>query len=305
MRFILILFVLVATGCGTLKSTHTDNVKAFAKSAKTLSAAPGELYQDISDYRHQLKLIEVSTIYASDKIVPRLNKIVEVKNQFEQNAAQINQSASLIESYAQCLLALTDAAYEKEWGKQSDELSLQLNTAFDSYNKLFNKKLPSSVGNFIGGVVSQIGSIKLRQLQKRYLKSFVDTGAVIINDVCDYFTTIVALTLDNELNDLDKQFANIMTTFYDNVYDYQKAQNVNPFDYLKYYNPLYLDMKEKLEVLHDLQTKTITSMQRIKTAHQKLQTAVDFNQPSELIAEIKDLYAATNDIKSSLKKLKK
>ncbi|RYF86490.1 MAG: hypothetical protein EON98_03545 [Chitinophagaceae bacterium] len=304
MRLLSVFLLLLLVGCSTLQSSHTENVKAFARSAKVLSVVPGELYSDISSYRHQLKLIESSTIYSSDKIVPRLNKLLEVKAQFDQNAAQIHQSALLIESYAECLMALTDEGYQKQLGKEGDDLSLKLNAAIQSYNQSFQKSIPVNVGSFIGSVVTKIGSLKLRQLQKRYLKSFVDTGALVINDVCDYFTSTVAGSLENELSSLDNQFVNTMTTFYDNVYEYQKSQNINPYDYLKSYNPLYLDMKAKLELLHSLQQKMVAAMDRIKIAHEKLRLTVDLQQPTQMIEEIKQLYASTAEVQTAFKKLK-
>ena len=304
MRIILLAFVFGLISCNTLHSGHNENLKAFAKSAKALCSVPGELYKDISEYRHQLKLIESSTIYSPDKIITRLDKLLDVKRQFDENAIQVQQSALLIESYAECLLALTDES-NKQFDEQSTELSLKLNAAVTSYNQGFKKNVPVNVGGFIGGVVKQIGSIKLKRLQKQYLKSFVDTGAYIINDICDYFTSSVAASLDNELSSLDRDFTNIMGTFYINVYEYQKAQNVNPFDYLKYYNPLYLDMKERLEDLHMLEQKTIASMQRIKDAHEKLRLALDMPPSKELIAEIKELYIATAEVQTAYNKLKK
>lgn len=304
MRLFFPCLILFLFSCSTLHSGHSENVKAFAKSAKALSAVPGELYSHISDYRHQLKLIESSTIYASDKIIARLDKILDMKRQFDQNAAAINNSTLLIESYAECLLALTDESY-KQFEKQTGEISLKINAAVTSYNQGLNRRVPVNVGNFIGGVVLQIGSIELRHLQKKYLKSFVDTGAHIINGICDYFTTTVAASLDNEMSSLDHQFTNIMTTFYDNIYEYQKSQNVNPFDYLRQYNPMYLDMKEKLQSLHSLQKKTIASMQRIKDAHEKLRIVVDLPPSKELVTEIKELYMATTEVQAAYKNMKK
>ncbi len=305
MKVFLPVLLISVYSCGTLKTAHTDNVKAFARSAKVLSAVPGKLYEDIAFFRHNLKMIEVSTVHRSEKLVEELNKVAALNRRFQNNAAQINSATMLIESYAECLLALTGAAYEKQWAKQGDELSLQLETAFTSYNKMFNQKLPPSIGGFIGGVVTKVGSIKLRTLQKKYLKSFIDTGAVIIKEVCDYYTETVAMALDSEVSSLDNQFINVLSHFYDNIYEYQKKQSINSFDYLKQYNPLYMEMKEKLGDLHLLQTSTIAAMKQLKLAHQSLQTMVDASLPGELSVEIKDLYSAAKEINATLKKSEK
>lgn len=302
------IFVLLSFGfcsCATLQSSHTDNVKAFARSAKVLSAVPGKLYSDMANYRYSLKMIEVSTVHRPEKLVEELDKIAVINSRFQNNAVQIAASASLIESYAECLLALTDAAYEQNWHKQSDELSLQLHTAFACYNQVCNQKLPVSAGRFIGEVVTRLGSIKLRSLQKKYLRNFVDTGALIIGDVCDYFTGTVGGTVEAELSSLDNQSANVMTHFYDEIYEYQKGQSINSFDYLKQYNPLYMEMKARLENLHTLEGKTMQAMQRIKEAHQSLQSSVDAPGQTGILANITALYLITSEINAYLKKSEK
>lgn len=302
MRFFPILLLLFFVSCRTLKTAQTDNVKSFARSAKVLSVVPGRLYNEIADYRHNLKMIEVSTMHRSEKLVEQLNTIAGLHQRFKSNAAKINSATALVQSYAESLLALTDAAYETDLAVQSDDLALQLNTAFASYNTLFNQKLPLSVGRFIGGVITKLGSMRLRSLQRKYLKSFVDTGAIIINDVCDYYSGTLAATLKSEISSLDNQFTQVMTHFYDDIYEYQQTQTVNPFDYLKLYNPLYLNLKDQLNNLHALEEKMEAAMQRIKIAHQSLQTIVNKAPRGELLTEIRDLYIATRDVKLAVER---
>lgn len=301
----LLIIVWIVSGCATLKSHHTQNVKSFARSCKTLSVVPGQLFQNISDYRHDLRMIESSTLFTPEKVIVRMNKIVESKEKFDQNAAKINGAATLIESYAECLLALTDDSYATDWKKQSDDLSMKLNSAVATYNRSFQTAIPPSIGKFIGGVVNKIGSIKLKQLQKQYLKTFVDTGAFIINDVCDFLSETTAETLQYELTSLDQQFENIMASFYDKVLEFEEKRSVNPFNYLKDYNPVYLDMKARLNGLHYMQQQMVASMKKIKSAHEKLQVSVDNQMTGEIITEIRELYAIANEITSSYKKFVK
>src|SRR5437763_16664900 len=123
--FIFFFACLIMIGCITQKESHNQNIKAFALSAKTISTAPGALYQNISDYRYDLRLIETSVAFSPSLVMKRLNKMAEEKQQFDENVNRINDAARIIESYAECLLALTDYS-EKDWKKQSDELSLKL-----------------------------------------------------------------------------------------------------------------------------------------------------------------------------------
>lgn len=288
--------------CSSLQPVQTENVKAFARSTRLMSAVPGELYGGITRYRHQLKMVEVSTVHRPEKLVEELDRMAAVNRRFLQNAAQVHGSMALVEAYAKALLALTDEGYAKATGKGGEDLGLQLNTALSTYNKLFSRNLPPSVGDFIGGVVARIGSAKLRSLQKKYLRSFVDSGAVLVTAVCDYYAASVAGTLQVELSSLNNQLSNVMTHFYANLYEYQKAQNVNSFDYLKLYNPLYMEMKRELEDLHYLHEKSSAAMVSLKLAHQSLQGAVENPVPGRLLTEVKDLYAAAAELRALLNK---
>lgn len=292
----------VVCACGSLQPAHTESVKAFAKAAKMMSAVPGELYGGVARYRHQLKMVEVSTVHRPEKLVEELDKVAVLNRRFQQTAAQVHASMALVDVYAQALLTLTDEGYAKAVGKGGTDLGLQLHTALSTYNKLLGRNLPPSVGDFIGGVVARIGSAKLRRLQKKHLRSFVDSGAVLVTAVCDYYTGTVAGTLQVELSSLSKGLTNVMTHFYATVYEYQKAQNVNAFDYLKLYNPLYMQMKEELEDLHQLQSKAAVAMEGLKAAHRSLQGVVDGAVPGRLTAEVKELHAAATELRGLLNK---
>lgn len=299
MRYLLFAILIVFSGCKTiLTTTHTNNVEGFARSAKTLSTAPGELYRNISDFRHELRLIESSTLFSSDKVIPRLDNISDMRRQFETNAAQINQACMIINAYAQSLLALVDEGYQKGLEDEDENLALQLNSAITAYNKNFNKNIPAGVGDFLGVVINKIGSVKLRKLQKEYLKEFVVQGDVIVDDVCDYFAVEVATSLDNEMLSLNSQFVNVMGNFYDNIEQYQRNQNINPFDYLKNYNPMYISLKDRLTGLHKLKIVTVSAMKGIQTTHEKLKESVLADNPVNLKEDILSLFDAVKEIKS-------
>jgi hypothetical protein len=299
MRYLLLLLLVSFSSCKTLlTSTHTSNVEGFARSAKTLSTAPGELYRNISDFRHELRLIESSTLFSSDKVIPRLNSIADMRRQFETNAAQINQACMIIHAYAQSLLALVDAGYQEQLENEDENLGLQLSSAISAYNKNFNKQIPAGVGDFLGVVINKIGSVKLRKLQKQYLKEFVVQGDVIVDDVCDYFAVEVAGSLENEMNSLDQQFVNVMGNFYDNIEQYQRNQNINPFDYLKDYNPMYIELRDKLAGLHRLKTMTVSAMKGIQSTHERLKESVMTETPTNLKSDILSLFDTMKEIKS-------
>lgn len=305
MRIFTIIIIAFLVGCASIKPTaHNQNIKAFALSAREISTAPGTLYRDISDFRYDLRLIETSVAFSPSLVMSRLNKMADEKLQFDENVNRINDAARIINSYAECLLALTDYS-ERDWKKQSDELSLKLRSAMNTYNKV-NPTIPPSIGDFIGGIVSKIGYVKIRKLQKKYLKSFIDSGALIINSVCSFYLETTSASLENEISTLDGQFEGIMKTFYDKLKDYQEAMKANnPFDYYKYYNSLYLDMRQRLNSLHSLDKKTMMSIKKLQTAHEKLKAAVDANMTDDLLPEIKELYSTSNEVKDDYAKFKK
>lgn len=228
-NFLPAFFVLI--GCASVPPNQTQNVKTFAKAARSFSSTPGYFYQTVSDFRQQLRLIESSTLFTSDKIIPSLNQSMQLKKRFDENAIKINSACSLIGIYADGLLSLTEVGYFKSLQKDTGDLILDFHLAIQNYNKAFRKKLPGSIGDILGFAFYKLGSAKLDRIQKKYMKEFVDSGSLIINDVCAYFNDVLIDGINNEMGSLDKQFDNVMLNFYDNIEQYQRKQNVNPFDY--------------------------------------------------------------------------
>lgn len=299
---LLVLLLLITSGCTSVRYGQMQNLKAFAGSAKALSLTPGELYHSISDFRQGLRLIESSTLFTADKIIPRLNQSIAMEQAFEQNVTDVNGACTLISIYADCLLSLV--GNEKELEGRSADLSLKLSSALNSYNSAFKRKMPVALGDFLGMVVSKLGSIHLKELQKKYLTEFIHSGSVIINEVSDYFINDVSVGLKDEMRSLDVQFNNVMRNFYDNVEVFERKQNVNPFNYYRQYNPVYLNMKQKLTQLDSLQSQTIAAMQMIKTTHETLRAGLNNPMPGEFIEEVKDLYIAMEKIKRGYDNLK-
>lgn len=298
----LVFLMLIIPGCTSVRQGQMQNLKAFASSAKTLSLTPAELYHNISDFRQDLRLVESSTLFTADKIIPRLNQAIAMKQSFEENAADVKHACGLISTYADCLMSLV--GNEKELEGRTSDLTLRISSAVNSYNTAFNKKIPASVGDFLGMVVNKFGSMHLKDMQKKYLHQFINSGTIIINEVCDYFIEVVGQGLKKEMKSLDVQFTNVMRNFYDNVEVYERKQNVNPFDYYKYYNPVYLSMKQKLIQLNILQEQTIGAMKKIKLTHDRLRSSLNTNIPGQFLAEVRDLYMAMEQIKIGYDNLK-
>ena len=299
---VLLFFLLITSGCTSVRYGQMQNLKAFARSAKTLSLTPGELYHKISDFRQGLRLIESSTLFTADKIIPRLNQSITMQQAFEQNVSNVNQACELISTYSDCLMSLV--GNERQLEERTTDLSLQLSSAVNSYNIAFNKKMPVGIGDFLGMVVSKFGSMHLKDLQKKYLKQFINSGSIIINEVCDYFIKEVSPALKNEMHSLEAQLNNVMRNFYDNIEVYERKQNVNPFNYFKYYNPVYVNMKQTLSQLDSLQAQTMVAMQKIKATHEKLRTSINAEIPGKYLAEVRDLYFTIEQIKRGYDNLK-
>jgi hypothetical protein len=221
---------------------------------------------------------------------------------FEQNTSDVNQACELFNCYADCLLGLLGS--EKELEGHSADLSIRLSNALKCYNTAFNKPSPAAIGDFIAMVVNKIGSMHLKELQKKYMKEFINSGSVIINDVCDYFIVNVNTALKNETSSLGVQFDNVMRNFYDNVEIYERKQNVNPYNYFRYYNPVYLNMKQTLAQLDTLREQTMVAMKKIKNTHEKLRVDLQAETKGEFIDEVKDLYYAMENIKRGYENLK-
>ena len=300
---VLIILLLITSGCGTaLQVGRMKNLKTFSGSAKVLSLTPAQLYHDISDFRHRLRLIESSTLFSADKIIPRLNQALIMKSAFEENAHKVDGAFALIAVYLDGLSLL--AGGEQNWQEKMVDLPVRMSSVLKNYNKAFDKKISAQTGNFLGTVISKLATMHLLQLQKKYLIEYVSAGDVIINDVCDYFAEDVSLGLKTELNSLDAQFDNVMRNFYDNVEIYERKQNVSSFNYYKYYNPVYLGLKQTLVQLHSLLDEITVGVQKVKATHKTLLTSLQENIADKFLLEVDDLYLSIGKIKRGYDNLK-
>ncbi|MBS1609142.1 MAG: hypothetical protein JSS70_10370 [Bacteroidetes bacterium] len=302
MRFFIILLIFIS--CSPAKPEYLQNVASFGRTTRQLSTAPGDLYQQISDFRHELRLVRASVLFNGDSVISTLNRLMIYKKSFEENVAVTYSACNIISTYAECLLSITDQRYVRANGIETADLGLKLNNVISGFSINKNAKLPKTVGSFLGMVVTEIGSARIEKLQKKYLKEFIDTGSVLINTISDYLVDVVGENLNLELPLLDQQFNDAMLQFYYNIEPYERKIEINHYDYLEKFNPLYLSMKERLENLHRLQQKTIIAMQNIKSAHAALQAAADGNTVSDSTEEMKKLYNSMMDVTAVMKKFK-
>lgn len=300
---VLLLLLLITAGCSTpVHVVRMNNLKTFSASAKVLTLTPAELFHNISDFRHHLRLIESSTLFTADKIIPRLNQVLTMKQAFEDNTFKVESAGELIGVYLDGLSLL--AGVEKNWRETASDLPVKMSGVLKNYNKGFNKKIPAETGNVLVSVITKLATMHLQELQKKYLIEYITSGDVIVNEVCDYFTEEVSVGLTTELKSLDAQFDNVMRNFYDNVEIYERKQNVSSFNYYKYYNPVYLGLKQTLLQLHILLDETTVAMQKIKATHKKLLASLKVNISDEFLSEVEDLYLTLEKIKQGYDNLK-
>lgn len=303
MRFLIILIIFF--GCTPARPGYLRNVASFGRTARQLSTAPGDLYQQISDFRHELRLIRASVLFNGDSVISTLDRLMAYKKSFEENVAVTYSACSIIGTYAECLLSITDQQYVRANGIETGDLGLKLNNVISGFTIKKGAALPKSAGSFLGMVVNEIGSARIQTLQKKYLKEFIDSGSVLVNSISDYLTEVVGENLNLELPLLDQQFKDAMLQFYYSVEPYERKIEINPYDYLQKFNPIYLTLKERLENLHLLRQKTMIAMQNIKSAHEALRIAAGSNSISGSTEEMKKLYASMIDVNAVLKKVKK
>ena len=75
MRYLFLLFIL--SGCVVIsKPAYMKNVETFGRSTRSLSYAPGDLYQQVSDFRFDLRLLFGATVFNSEDVIASLDKSV-------------------------------------------------------------------------------------------------------------------------------------------------------------------------------------------------------------------------------------
>jgi hypothetical protein len=156
-------------------------------------------------------------------------------------------------------------------------------------------KIPSSVGSLTSSIISEMGQLRIAQLQKKYLRSAIQTARAPFENICEDFILLDSLKLRNELANLPNYLDNNYANFLENIRAYEKEGN-NPYNYYKEYTPIYSSWLSQINELNELASRTIEAFRSLKTCIGELETYVNASNPGPPPGAFKDLMRIYSDL---------
>jgi hypothetical protein len=219
-----------------------------------------------------------------------------------------NSGYDILNLYASLLLAFTDESeYQNNLAKQKDEFI----PAFDSLASKFNTLNPhnkiqiNSIGILFSNIIQEVGSRRIRYLQRKYLKELVENGNDLVVQICDHYKTNGGIYNNKkQLADLDTEIDRTYKNFIKDVN--LDTENTNTYRFYTLYDPIYLNWKNKKNLINDLYNLNAKAFSEIKNSHQKLKELLEQKATiNDLTSSLNDLYAGLHILNESYKNFEK
>jgi hypothetical protein len=306
LSFLLIL-VSVVSSCKVLSKQEVKSVQALSKAMTTSSKLPSDYTKQYYEVALESNQLLASVTTDPNIKIKTLKGLLADRLQADEIVKGYNSGFGILNKYAELLLAFSDdSTYQKDLSKQKDAFIPSFDTLVSKYNTYYpQNKIPvTSLGGLLSNIIQEVGSRRIRYLQRKYLKDMVSTADTIVAHICNQYNSIDFYKNNKQLTSLGTTLDQNYKTFmnYINI----DAVNSNPYNYYKIYDPIYLDWKNKEAILNDLNVKNLKAMNEIKTSHQKLKELL-YKKASlkELTISLKNLYASVNSLNESYLKFQK
>lgn len=288
------ILIIVLYGCSVLSESQLTNIHTFATVAKRYSAFPGEVVRKSQQLQFNNNVLEASALADSSQIIHLLGI---AKSQFEKGktfSKKTDLSLGLIRKYASLLAQLSSNSYTDELGKNTKELSGDLNDAIGLFNDQLSVKIPGNVGKGIAQIIKTIGDRVIKNKQARALKKFIPIGDTLVQ------LTVVNLVsaLEEDMKPLtDRYKATFQSDFRTIIFDHPEKIDYNLLQF-------YVKTNSDYEDVEVLRKRCISSAVKMASSHKELKdNIIKKKNLKELLGEIKDFISGVKELYETLSTL--
>ncbi|MBI1341701.1 MAG: hypothetical protein GC171_02070 [Terrimonas sp.] len=285
--------------CTGLKKSQVQAVQSFAMATKGISRVPSDIYFRIYQLKSESQTLQLNTLLSTNDSVKE--SIQLLKNDYAEKIAFFNiaeaysTSYQIVEEYASLVLCLLDESYLHEFEKSKTTWQSSFTGLVRKYNSVAVRKIPPSVGSLVASIVQEIGSMRIRQLQKKYLKKALYAAQSPFESICDDFILLDSLKLKSELSNLPDYLDNNYANFLENVRAYEREGN-NPYYYYKEYTPIYAGWLSQINELSILTAGTVKAFRSLRNAYSQMLAYVDAYKPSDIPTALTIMENDYNDL---------
>lgn len=265
-----------------LTKTQVSTTKNFAIATKDISRIPSDIYFRIYQLKAESQTLQLNAILATNdsakESIQFLKHDYDEKIKFLEIADAYSTSYQIVEKYASLVLCLLDDSYLKEFNKSKDAWQTNFTGLIHKYNQVAVTKIPPSLGSFTSSIISEIGQLRIGQLQKKYLRNAIEVAHIPFENICEDFILLDSLRLKSELSNLPDYLDNNYANFLENIRAYERQGN-NPYNYYKEYSPIYSGWLLQINELNALSSAAVQAFRSLKEGFGKLEEYINDSNP--------------------------
>lgn len=286
--------------CSALKPSQLSAVEKYTIAAKGISTIPSDIYFRIYQLRSQAQSIQLSGIIATNQSEQESIEALQLdfsdKFKFLDLVDSFSYAYKIVGNYAGLIHALISTSYYNDFTKDSKQWQSSFDGLVTNYNTACTKRLPpskpipTSVGKILSNVISDMGSVKIKSMQKKYLKNVINAAREPFEDICDDFLNTDIPKLRMELQGLPSFINENYKDFLNHEKFYETQQGNNPYNYYRFYLPIYANWQLQLKELNLLVDKLSACMLSLRNGYGVLENYINTEKPdSKIPVELKKL----------------
>lgn len=286
---------LIFSNCATLTKSQIESVNHFAKTSEDFSDYPSKIMEEMAEIRTKRGIYYANTLSDPKLHLNELDNIFE-QSLFDQSALKkIDVTFKIIDKYAQSLALLSSDKYGTDLEEYSGKFGIGIDTLIAIYNRLEGTtKLPVGIGKAVGQLFVFSGKQYIRIKQGKEIKKFVFFADTLVNVMTNNLLEYLKSSAINE--QIEGEEREITRNYLSYLQHHPNATIENDQD--------YIELKESIVAVKELQQLTIQATIKLKKAHAKLlENLQQKKKLKDAIEEIQVLYEDIKLIKEAIDKI--
>jgi hypothetical protein len=297
--------------CAGLKPSQINAVEKYTVVTKGIAAIPPDIYNRVYQLRSQTQTLQLSGVIATNESAPESIEALQIdlndKLKFLDLVDSFAYAYRIVGKYADLVHCLISESYLKDFTKNKNQWQSSFDGLVKTYNAACAKRIPSptkippSVGSIAANIIKELGSAKIKSLQKKYLTAAISTARNPFEGICDDFLNTDIPKIEKELTALPSFINENYKDFLNNLKAYELKQGNSPYNYYKLYLPIYLNWQVQLRELNALVNQLSVCIFSLRNSYGVLEnyiTTVKVNKdiPAELLQLENDYFSLLNTI---------
>jgi hypothetical protein len=290
----------LAVSCTGLKKSQVTAVEKYAVITKSIAALPANMYSRVYQLRSQAQALQLSGVIATNESatesIETLQSDLNDKLKFLEMVDSFAFAYEIVGRYADLIHALASESYLNDFAKNRQGWQSSFDVLIKKYNAAAQQripastKIPASVGSIATDIIKQLGSAKIKALQKKYLRSAISTARNPFEGICNDFLHTDIPKIEKELAELPLFIDENYKDFLNNVKAYETKQGNSPYNYYKLYMPVYINWQVQLKELKALVKQLKICVQSLQNSYGVLDKYISLEKAgNDIPAEIGQL----------------